>query len=314
VQRVERAVNDLEWEGPISAAKWIGHERNRWFLLRLTLHRHSANQTYFKIYLFAGEHIMATAPEAALPLFYNDLQPLSSNDHATWKARPLENAPWLAKQHAVPVTVDEFAAAQRYYPIIFSLGDNPVPLALMGLNEGVNAFIDDEGKPIGEPYIPAYVRRYPYLLARLRDDTDDLSLCFDPTAGGIGDFPEGDALFEGGEASEATKAILGFCEQFEQAGQRTTAFMTELVKTGLLMDGEVSIQTGEDTPPYIYRGFQMIDEEKLRDTRGDALRKMMQSGMLPLIHAHLFSLGIMREVFARQMQQGKVPIQVEGNA
>jgi hypothetical protein len=41
--------------------------------------------------------------------------------------------------------------------------------------------------------------------------------------------------------------------------------------------------------------------------RGDQLRKMNQSGFLPLVYAHLFSLSLMREVFARQVQQGKVP-------
>jgi hypothetical protein len=248
-------------------------------------------------------------PQQGLPLFYNQLEPLSSSTHAGWKARSLETAPWLAQQHAVPVTVDEFAMVQRYYPIIFSLGENPVPLALMGLNEGVNTFIDDEGKPIGDAYIPAYIRRYPYLLAKLREDTEELSLCFDPSAGALGEFSDGDTLFDGDQPSETTKAILGFCEQFEEAGQRTSAFMAELVKSGLLMDGEVSIQTSEDKPPYIYRGFQMVDENKLRDTRGDALRKMMQNGMLPLVHAHLFSLGVMREIFGRQLQQEKVPPQ-----
>ena len=254
---------------------------------------------------------MASAPQNNLPIFFNDLVPLSSNEHATWKTRSVDHAPWLAKQHAVPITADEFAMAQRFYPIIFSLGDDAVPLALMGLNEGVNTFVDDAGKPIGESYFPAYIRRYPFLLARLREDAEELSLCFDPTADAIGPFDEGNALFEDGQPSEATKEILGFCEQFEQAGMRTTAFMKELKESGLLMDGEVSIQTGEDSPPYIYRGFQMVDEEKLRDLRGDTLRKMMQSGMLPLIHAHLFSLSLMREIFARQMSQDKVPAQVE---
>jgi SapC len=51
----------------------------------------------------------------------------------------------------------------------------------------------------------------------------------------------------------------------------------------------------------------MVNEEKLREMRGDQLRKIMQNGMLPLIHAHLFSLSIMREIFARQVAQGKVP-------
>jgi SapC len=250
---------------------------------------------------------MASAPENTLPLFFKDLVPLSSVDHSTWKARSLDSAPWLADQHAVPVTVDEFASVQRYYPIIFSVGENPVPLALMGLNEGINTFVDADGKLIGETYVPAYVRRYPFLLARLRDDSDELSLCFDPTAEALGEFDEGNALFEDGQPAEATKAILSFCEQFEQAGQRTTAFMKELVDSGLLMDGEVSIQTEEGKDPYIYRGFQMIDEAKLRELRGDQLRKMNESGMLPLIYAHLFSLGVMREVFGRQLQQGKIP-------
>jgi SapC len=256
---------------------------------------------------------MATAPDNTLPLFYKELQPLSSQEHGAWRMRPLEKAPWLAEQHAIPVTVDEFSSVQRFYPIIFSLGDNPVPLALMGLNEGVNTFIDDEGNTIGESYIPAYVRRYPYLLARLREDSEELSLCFDPSTEALGAFEDGESLFEDGQPSEATKAVLSFCEQFEQAGARTTAFMEDLVKSGLLMDGEVSIQTGEDTPPYIYRGFQMVDEAKLAALTGDKLRKYMQSGLLPLVHAHLFSLTLMREIFARQVHQNKLPPQAEVN-
>jgi hypothetical protein len=251
---------------------------------------------------------MASAPaNANLPLLFNDLAPLSSVEHGSWKARRSETAPFLAKHHAIPVTVDEFAMAQRYYPIIFSAGADPVPLALMGLNEGVNTFVDEEGKLIDQVYVPAYVRRYPFLLAKLRQDADELSLCFDPSAGAIGPFDEGDALFEDGKPTEATTAVLQFCEQFEQAGQRTTAFMKELADQKLLMDGEVSIQIADNDQPFVYRGFQMVNEDKLRDLRGDALRKMMKSGLLPLVHAHLFSLSLMREVFGRQMNQGKVP-------
>ncbi len=252
---------------------------------------------------------MASAPpENTLPLFFSDLAPLSSVEHAKFKARPMENATFLCGQHAIPLTIDEFAQAQRYYPIIFSAGDNPVPLALMGLNEGVNTFVDDQGKLISETYVPAYVRRYPFLLARLREDAEELSLCFDPSSGAIGAFEEGDALFTPeGKPTEATQGILQFCEQFEQAGQRTSAFMKELSDAKLLMDGEVSIQPEGAEQPFIYRGFQMVNEEKLQDLKGDQLRRMMKSGLLPLVHAHLFSLGVMREIFGRQMAQGKVP-------
>ncbi len=252
---------------------------------------------------------MATAApqNPNLPLLYRELVPISQQEHATWRYKSNDSGKFLSTEHAVPVTVEEFAIVQRFYPIIFSSGDQPVPLALMGLNEGVNTFIDDEGKMIQEAYVPAYVRRYPFLLAKLRPDTDELSLCVDPTSGAIGAYDEGDMIFDGDQPSEATKGILAFCEQFEQAGQRTGAFMEELKALDILMEGEVSIQTDEQTPPFVYRGFQMVNEEKLRDLRGDQLRKMSQSGMLPLIHAHLFSLAIMREIFGRQVAQGKAP-------
>ncbi|KTE33248.1 MULTISPECIES: SapC family protein [unclassified Sphingopyxis] len=250
---------------------------------------------------------MATAPAANLPLFYQDLVPLSSIDHANFRARALDKADFLINQHAVPLTSDEFASASRFYPIVFSAGDNPVPLALMGLNEGVNTFVGEDGKLLNPVYVPAYVRRYPFLLAKLRPDTDELSLCFDPTSGAIGEFDEGDALFENGEPTEPTKAVLEFCKNFEEAGQRTGLFMEELKKADLLMDGEVSIQPEGSDKPFIYRGFQMVDENKLRELRGDVLRKMMQNGMLGLIFAHLFSLQLMREVFAEQIKAGKVP-------
>jgi hypothetical protein len=253
---------------------------------------------------------MATqAPNAApLPLLYNALDALNSGQHGKMKLKKAYTLPIVGKTHAVPVTVEEFTIVQRHYPIIFSAGDNPVPLALLGLNEGVNTYFDDEGRPI-EPntYVPAYLRRYPFLLAKLRPETDELSLCFDPTAGAVSEDADGQALFDGDQPSETTKNILAFCEQFETAGQRTQAFMEELVKSGLLMDGEVAIQPDGAEQPFLYRGFRMVDEEKLREQRGDELRKMNQSGMLPAIYAHLFSLSQVRELFARQVQQGKGP-------
>ena len=253
---------------------------------------------------------MATAaPTQSLPLFYSSLEPLNASQHGAMKIKRIDKAPMIGATHAFPVTVDEFGLLQRSYPIVFSIGDSPIPLALMGLSEGANTYLDADGLPRDpDIYIPAYLRRYPFLLARLRPESDELSLCFDPNSGAVGDFEEGEALFADGQPSDATKAILQFCEQFETAGQRTAAFMEELKKSGLLMDGEVAIQPQGVEQPFVYRGFQMIDEEKLRDMRGDDLRKMNQNGMLALIFAHLFSLSQIREIFARQVQQGKGPI------
>jgi hypothetical protein len=250
---------------------------------------------------------MASVPQA-LPLFYNTLEPLSSEAHGNFRIRPSNGAPFLINQHAIPLTTDEFPLAQRNFPIVFSQGDDGVPLALMGLNEGVNAFIDENGQ-LRDPYtyVPAYVRRYPYILARLRPDTDDLTLCFDPTSTTIGAFDEGELLFVDGQPSETTKNILDFNEQFEQAGARTANFMNELRELDLLMDGEVSIQPDGADKPFVYSGFRMVNEEKLVALRGDQLRKMTQSGLLPLIYAHLFSLSVMREIFSRQVQLNLMP-------
>lgn len=249
---------------------------------------------------------MASQPPANLPLFYRDLVPLSSSMHAGHKMRNADTAPFLATAHAIPITVDEFITAQRFYPIVFSVGENPVPLALMGLNEGVNVFVDGEGKLIQQTYVPAYIRRYPFLLARLQPDAQELSLCFDPTSELIGE-AEGNALFDGEQPSETLNSILKFCEEFEIAAQRTNAFVKELQESELLIDGEVTIQPEGSEQPFVYRGFQMISDEKLRDLHGDKLRKLNQNGALPLIMAHMFSLPMVREIFGRQMQQGKVP-------
>jgi len=248
------------------------------------------------------------APNTMLPLLYNDLEPLNRNVHGQYKVRRVGGLDRVAQTHAIPVTVDEFAMAQRHFPLVFSAGDNPVPIALMGLHEGTNTFFDEKGE-VREPttYIPAYLRRYPFILARVREDTDELSLCFDPTSGAVGEFDEGEALFDGEEPSEATKAILQFCEQFEQAGHRTQAFMNELKESGLLMDGEVAIQPEGADQPFTYRGFQMVDEEKFQNLRGDELRKLNQNGGLALIMAHLFSLSVIREIFGRQVRQGTGP-------
>jgi hypothetical protein len=251
---------------------------------------------------------MASAPPPQLPLFYNDLMPLNSRDHATWHARAVDKASWLGNQHAIPLTVEEFPLAQRDFPIVFSTGDNSVPLALMGLNEGINVFFEEDGTPRGDAYVPAYIRRYPFLLAKLRPDADEMSLCFDPSSDIVGEFKEGEALFTDGQPSEHTKGVLDFCEKFEDAGAKTQAFIKELTDADLLMEGEVGIQQADKPDqPYIYRGFRMVNQEKLNQLDADKLKVWVTNGLLPLIYAHLMSLDRMRFVFAKQTEQGKGP-------
>ncbi len=253
---------------------------------------------------------MASAPQPQLPLFYKDLLPLNSQEHGDWKVSSFDDAGFLAETHAVPLTVDEFIDAQRDYPIVFTAGENPLPIALFGLNEGVNTFIGEDGKLVSDVYVPAYIRRYPFILAKLQQGSEDMSLCFDPTSGVVAKQDEGQALFEGeGKPSEFTNGVLDFCKKFEESGQRTRAFLEELKKLDILMDGEISI-TRSDSPdkPFVYRGFRMVDETKLRELPTETLEVLNKNGMIMLIHAHMFSMNLMRRIFERQSALGKVPM------
>ncbi len=249
--------------------------------------------------------MMASNPPAAqMPLLYNRIVPLSSSIHPNHGMIARTGFPEATKINAVPVTVDEFPVLQRHFPIVFSLGDNPAPLALLGLNDGVNLFVDAEGNWRPETYVPAFLRRYPFILAQLTENAGELSLCFDETSPLIGE-NIGDRLFDGTEPTEATKAALAFCEQFEQSIARTRAFMEELQKLDILTDGEVTIQQVGVEQPSIYRGFKMVAEDKLQGIRGDQARKMVQNGMLGLVYAHLFSMGNITELFQRQLNNAR---------
>ncbi len=242
---------------------------------------------------------MASSPTTQLPLFYNSLVPLSSQFHPNHGFKAREGFPFAGITHAIPVTVDEFAIVQRHYPIVFGLGDNPAPLALVGLTEGQNLYVDAAGAWQPGAYVPAFVRRYPFMLARLNETTDELTLCFDDTSGVVVS-DDGDRMFEGTEPTDTTKNILAFCEQFEQAVARTRGFMDELGKLDLMIDGEVTIQQPGMPEPAVYRGFRMIAEDKLQAIRGDQARKMVQNGMMGLIYAHLFGLGQIGALYERQ--------------
>lgn len=244
---------------------------------------------------------MATAPAQQPVLFYNTLRPLNLEEHATFGIKTTNGVPYAANAHAIPLTVDEFALAQRHYPIIFSSGGEPVPLALVGLTEGKNLYVDADGKWAPNTYVPAFVRRYPFMLLPNDQQANALTLCFDPTSGIVTADGE-NKLYDGTAPSETTKGILNFCEQFEQAVANTKMFMDEIVKLDLVMDGEVKIENPNMAQPAVYKGFRMISDEKFRNIRGDKARQLVQSHAMDLIYAHMFSLQLIGGLFERQQK------------
>lgn len=238
------------------------------------------------------------AAQAGLPLFYHSLVPLAANQHKSHALSERTRHPFAANVQAIPITVDEFALAQRFYPIVFGAGENAAPLALVGLREGQNLFCDAEGNWADNAYVPAYVRRYPFLLARLTPDAKELSLCFDDSAGYITAQAEGN-LFQDDKPTDVTQSVLKFCEQFEIAIQRTRMFMNELHEMKLLQQGEAQIQPGgpNTAPAMTFRGFAMVAEDALQKIRAEQAKKMVKNGMLGLIYAHLFSLSNMQALY-----------------
>ena len=75
------------------------------------------------------------------------------------------------------------------------------------------------------------------------------------------------------------------------------------------MDGEIAITINErPDQPFTYRGFQMVNREKLAEMPAEKLETWNKNGFLMIVHAHLFSLDQMRKIFARQTAQGKGPV------
>jgi hypothetical protein len=238
---------------------------------------------------------MASQPQ--LPLFYQNLIPLTSDLHAGHGLAERADLGFARATHAIPITVDEFVVAQRSYPIVFTEGAEGVPLALVGLKEGENLFVDADGRWQDGAYVPAYVRRHPFMLAKLTADDNVLSLVFDDSWGLVTEEAEQKLFDADKKPTDVTRNILGFCEQFEQAIARTRSFMEEVTKLELLMEGQAQIQVPGMEQPATFAGFRMVDEKKLQNIRGDQARKMVQNGMLGLLYAHLFSLSQMRELF-----------------
>src|SRR5215469_3975454 len=148
-------------------------------------------------------------------LFYSKPEPLSRELHGKIGLRRVDKPfGFAAKTNVVPLTVGEFPMAALSYPIIFA-GDRYQPLAVMGINQGSNLFVG--------AYIPAYIRRYPFVLAN-DQARDQLVVCIDRASSLLGEDCALPLFDEKGEATAYTNNCIEFCNNFETEGRRTEAF------------------------------------------------------------------------------------------
>lgn len=221
-------------------------------------------------------------------MFYEDVAVLDRALHRDLKLKPLENLAFAATAPAVPVVTGEFADVAREYPIAFlrAQGGGLLPAALTGAREGQNLFVDAQGC-WNARYIPAFVRRYPFVFAATGDDR--MAVCIDETWPGFGE-DEGDDLFDAtGEPSAMLKGVLAMLADYQRQITITEAFMARLAASGLLVEAAANAELG-DGRHVALRGFMVVDEARFRALPDATLKEWFASGELALLYAHLLSL------------------------
>lgn len=227
------------------------------------------------------------APETALPMFYGAPRPLDrARDSKLCLSRP-KNFKFAANTNAIPLLIDEFPMAAAYYPIVFAKGSNPIPAAVVGLRNDDNLFLDKEGKWQNGAYLPAYVRRYPFILM---DDPSQKQyvLCIDEkceTLGEQGEYP----LFEAdGQPSSFTKGAMEFCATLRQQGEGTDEFVNALKEFDLLTQNDAQIDMRDGSHLQL-NGFLVIDPKKFDALPDNVFMHWRRKGWLGLVYAQLLS-------------------------
>ena len=249
------------------------------------------------------------------PPLYGNLVPLDRVVHKNLRLRTdLPIAARTNDQNSLFLTVVEFADACKEYPIVFvRVGDAPAnasagapadaaakltvaPLAVLGLKPGQNLFI--KGDEFVAGYVPAYLRRYPFAMARLDQSSDQIAVCYDADWAGFSE-TEGQPLFtEAGEPSEFLQQAKGFLENFENEIERTRLLCEQLMDLGLLNDMrfDATLPSGETLA---VDGFMAVDEKKLAELPDAKIVEFYRNGIMSLIEMHRVSMTNMNRLASK---------------
>lgn len=228
-------------------------------------------------------------------LFYKNIVPISRETHKKLKFNAPSNAAFAANTHWVPLAGEEFYLAALSYPILFmgtETADGKIvytAVALLGLSNDENDYLDREKKWRADTYIPAFVRRYPFVLAGAPDQKE-LTVCFDSDSGMFNEV-EGIDLFNSDDSvSPFLENRINFLNNFKSGMEQTEKFLETIEKMGLLKKQSIDIraQTGQAAR---LENFWMIDTEKFDKLSGDQLAKLHKRGFLGWIFAQLMSMN-----------------------
>ncbi len=220
-------------------------------------------------------------------LLYKDIKALSRDEHKDLKLASEQTCEFAAETHLVPLAGLEFFQASRHYPIVFiGSGEQAMPIALLGLKEGHNS------------YIPAFVRRYPFVLAQ--QDNENFTVCFDAAYKGWNN-EEGRELFNAeGQNSAFLEEMIQFLQNFTAEMERTRLFVNLLNEFELLAPRTLQL-THNNGESFVLNDFLAVDEAKFLALGDEQVLKLHHSGFLGWVYAHLTSLGNANQLFVHYL-------------
>ncbi|MFL1463014.1 SapC family protein [Roseococcus sp. DSY-14] len=229
-----------------------------------------------------------------MPPLYGRLEPLTLEAHRELRIRDAGFG-FAAGLTAVPLAAEEFISAARHLPIVFADQAPHMPVALTALRPGTSLFVEDGAWREGA-YVPAYLRRFPFFLVRVREGSEELALCLDPAAPQVAT-DSGNPLFEAGQPTEAARRAFEFTRAVEGAFVKTREMVTRLGELGLLAPAKAEVQ--QNGRPLRLDGFHAVQREALGRLSPEDLAALRDKGWLDCIYAHLFSMGAIPELAAR---------------
>lgn len=230
-----------------------------------------------------------------LPLFYQNPVALDKKLHADMSLSSDISYAFAAKVNAVPITMIELPNVMQFYPIAFSAAAPATPLAILGLRENENLFVNEDGSWVENTYVPAYIRRYPFIFAK-NDDGDRLILCVDDSAKILEKSNTNPLFTTEGELTTLTQNALDFCRSYQAAAEQTLAFSEAIEKAGILIDRHAEVRF-EKGYTMTLSGFRQIDEQKYYALPDETITQWHKAHWTRFVYAHLFSSGNWQRLF-----------------
>ncbi|MGF1545250.1 MAG: SapC family protein [Parvularculaceae bacterium] len=240
------------------------------------------------------------APQITGRMFlYERPELLNPGAHGALGLKPLDRPfGFVSSVRAVPLTVSEIAAAARDYPVVFLSAEEPAPMAVVGLVDEENLFVDEEGRWDNLTYVPGYVRRYPFSVAR-EESGDRAAIVIDAAFPGL--VADGELrLFENGEPTDYTKEAIEFSKRYEQDRMVGGQALEMIKKFDLIANQTAQYTPNGASEPQPFAQYFGIDEQKLRDLPDDQHMELRRTNLLPVLYAQLMSMGNWRSLVQRR--------------